>query len=256
MCLVPRVSESEEGCRVTIPITRCRPEWGPRLRDLREICISPPTTSPAADISNLLITERSIRWRKFRRILTSSPRLPIFHLRVTTDTTDTTRVLMVRVTIPTLSTTTHISPTCLQSWGTLTMALPSLTWCILRCCNTGTASTKKLMREVLLITKTWRLSHNLECCLGRQMTVLKYFHKKNICIKQIMKMWGWHARDMRVKQKHVWVPHSHSDNSVFYIYKVDCYFFMFHVCIGTLITSSQASILRVRSFEKANKQFS
>ena len=27
-------------------------------------------------------------------------------------------------------------------------------------------------------------------------------------------------------------------------------------CIGTLITSSQASILRVRSFEKANKQFS
>ena len=120
----------------------------------------------------------------------------------------------------------------------------------------GTASTKKLMREVLLINKTWRLSHNLECCLGRQMTVLKYFHKKNICIKQIMKMWGWHARDMRVKQKHVWVPHTHSDKSVFYIYKVDCYFFMFHVCIGTLITSSQASILRVRSFEKANKQFS
>ena len=64
------------------------------------------------------------------------------------------------------------------------------------------------------------------------------------------------GHETRVKQKHVRLTHTPSDKSVFYIYKVDCYFFMFHVCIGTLITSSQASILRVRSFEKANKQFS
>ena len=117
MCRVVR-------CRVIILTTHFPPE---SETILREICISRTTCSRADATLNRLITGRSTRWRRSRRIRTSNRRAPTGTAMAMSRLARWCPAMasVCHQTTPTLSITTHISLTCLQNFATQTTATTS-----------------------------------------------------------------------------------------------------------------------------------